>query len=255
MKTTTILASLAVLLGAASCSLTDDSTDPSPASQTSQVPQAAPSSTETPAEGAAAAVDPRKDGFDIGFGEFAITLEAEAIRPGPVTFVVRNGGALVHGFEMEIEGRDSSGHGSGDGFKLEGRRFGPGETLRFPMRLAPGVYEIECFVAEHDDMGMRATLVVRPGAPLVRDEQTAPDVVEISDFAFPSGTTEAQVGTEVTWTNADPTEHTVTALDGSFDSGPIAPSGRFAVTFDQVGTFAYRCEIHPTMEGSVRVVA
>ena len=123
------------------------------------------------------------------------------------------------------------------------------------MRLAPGVYEIECFVAEHDDMGMRAFLVVRPGAQLVREERTAPDTVEIYDFAFPSGPTEAEVGTEVTWTNADPTEHTVTALEGSFDSGPIAPNGRFRVTFDQVGTFAYRCEIHPTMEGSVRVVA
>ena len=253
MDKKTILVSLALMLGAASCSLADGTGTPPPTSRT-----AAPgveTATESDPGGAPSAVDPREGGFDVGFGEFAITLEAEAIRPGPVTFVVRNGGALVHGFELEIEGRDSSGHGSGDGFKLEGRRFGPGEALRFPMRLAPGVYEIECFVAEHDDMGMRATLVVRRGAPLVREEQTGPGEVEISDFAFPSQPTEAEVGTEVTWTNADPTEHTVTALEGAFDSGPIAPDGRFRVTFDQVGTFAYRCEIHPTMEGSVRVVA
>ena len=103
-------------------------------------------------------------------------------------------------------------------------------------------------------MGMRAFLVVRPGAPLVRAEPTAPDAVEIADFSFPPAPRQVMVGTEVTWINGDPTKHTVTALDGSFDSGPIAPGGRFAVTFDQVGTLAYRCEIHPTMQGSVRVV-
>jgi hypothetical protein len=41
-------------------------------------------------------VDPRRGGLDVGFGEFAITLEAGEIRPGPVTFVIRNGGRLVH---------------------------------------------------------------------------------------------------------------------------------------------------------------
>src|SRR5687767_10970451 len=56
---------------------------------------------------APARVDPREDGFEVGFGEFAVTLEAAAIRPGPVTFVVHNGGELVHGFEMAIEGEDS----------------------------------------------------------------------------------------------------------------------------------------------------
>ena len=31
-------------------------------------------------------VDPRRGGLELGFGEFAITLEAAEIRPGPVTF-------------------------------------------------------------------------------------------------------------------------------------------------------------------------
>src|SRR5918996_496822 len=130
------------------------------------------------AEGEAAAgtptrVDPRKGGFDVGFGEYAVTLEALAIRPGPVTFVVRNGGAEVHGFEMELEGEDSSGPGSGDeGFKIERPTFGPGETIRVRLDLAPGVYKVECFVANHDDLGMEALLEVRPDAPLVRQGAT-----------------------------------------------------------------------------------
>ena len=201
-------------------------------------------------------VDPRRGGLELGFGEFAITLEAGEIRPGPVTFVIRNGGQLVHGFEMEIEERgDSSGHGSGhDGLKIEGPAFGPGETIRIATELAPGVYEIECFVAEHDEMGMRATLVVRPRAPLLRvDPGPAEGEIEIADFAFAPTPLEVPVGTPVTWTNLDPTVHTVSASDGSFDSGTLRSDARFETTFERPGTFAYFCQIHPTMAGTVRV--
>jgi plastocyanin len=223
-------------------------------------------SNDAPSESTASAtgstnrqVDPRRGGLELGFGEFAITLEADEIRPGPVTFVVRNGGRLVHGFEMEIrEESDNSGPGSSDdgGLKLEGPAFGPGETVRLPADLPPGVYEIECFVSEHDDMGMRTTLVVRPNAPFVQAEDAAaqPGRVEIADFAFAPETVEVQAGTEVTWSNADPTAHTVTARDGAFDSGPLDPEDHFATTFETPGTFQYFCQIHPTMRGLVRVV-
>lgn len=69
-----------------------------------------------------------------------MTLEAPAIRAGPVTFEVHNGGKLVHGFEMEAEGAESDnsgpGGGSDDGFKIEKPSFRPGQTLRFPLNLA-----------------------------------------------------------------------------------------------------------------------
>ena len=201
-------------------------------------------------------VDPRRGGFELGFGEFAITMEAEEIRPGPVTFVVRNGGALVHGFEIEGEDGDGDNSGPGHGgLKLEGPAFGPGEVVRIRADLPPGVYEIECFVAEHDDRGMRAFLVVRRGAPLVRTEDPAgaTNEVEISDFAFSPPSLEVEVGTEVTWANADPTPHTVTAEGGAFDSGTLDPEQGFSTVFEQAGEFRYVCEIHPTMRGVVRV--
>ncbi len=255
MRFAILITSIAVVLGAGACSLAETDAPPAPSTSLgadrSQSAAASPAASGDPAS---TKVDPRRGGFDIAFGEFAITLESAEIRPGPVTFVVRNGGELVHGFEMEIEDQDSSGHGSGDGFKLEGRPFGPGETVRFRMELSPGVYEIECFVAEHDDMGMRTTLVVRPGAPLVRVRPPATDGVEISDFAFAPRTIEAAVGDEVTWTNLDPAAHTVSARDGSFDSGRLEPDAAFRWTFERPGTYAYRCRIHPTMEGTVRVV-
>jgi plastocyanin/uncharacterized cupredoxin-like copper-binding protein len=201
-------------------------------------------------------VDPRKGGFEVGFGEFAITLEAQAIRPGPVTFEITNGGKLVHGFEMEVEGPegDSSGPGSGEGFKVELNTFQPGDTLRPRYNLGAGVYKIECFVGDHSDRGMEILLDVRPGAPLVRQAVggASGDTVAIQGFAFDPATLEVAAGTEVTWANEDPEAHTVTAEDDSFDSGAIDPGKTFSVTLED-GSVAYICAIHPTMKGTVTV--
>jgi plastocyanin len=171
-----------------------------------------------------------------------------------VTLVVRNGGKLVHGFEMELEGEDSSGSGSGDqGFKIERPTFDPGETIRVRMNLAPGLYKVECFVGNHDDLGMEALLEVGPEAPLVRQAPAGDvgDAVAIAGFAFDPSTLEVTAGTEVTWTNQDPAQHTVTADDGSFDSGPIDQGATFTTTVNAPVT--YVCAIHPTMTGAIRV--
>jgi plastocyanin len=46
----------------------------------------------------------------------------------------------------------------------------------------------------------------------------------------------------------------VTDRDGSFDSGTVDPGSTFSTAFEQSGTFRYFCQIHPTMQGTVRVV-
>ena len=67
---------------------------------------------------------------------------------------------------------------------------------------------------------------------------------------------------EVTWYNADfmsyggaaGTVHHLKADDGTtFDSGTLAPGGVFHATFSAPGTYAYHCEIHPGMTGTVTV--
>lgn len=45
--------------------------------------------------------------------------------------------------------------------------------------------------------------------------------------------------------------HTVTADDGSFDSGTLVGGQSFTFTFTKPGTFAYRCTIHSQMRESV----
>jgi plastocyanin len=77
--------------------------------------------------------------------------------------------------------------------------------------------------------------------------------VAIVDFAFDPGSVTVDVGGTVTWTNQGAVAHTVTADDGSFDSGTVDAGGSFSFTFETAGTFSYHCAIHPNMVGTVVV--
>jgi plastocyanin len=200
-------------------------------------------------------MDPREDGFEIGLGEWALTAEAKSIRPGEVTMLITNRGTMDHGFEIEIDD-DHSGSGGGDGFKFETELLSPGESTRFKLDLPPGIYKIECLVDGHDDLGMEAFLRVDPNARLVAQEDGSrgDSEVAISDFAFSPETIRVAQGTEVTWSNDDPTEHTVTALDSSFDSGVLAGGETFSERLTDPGTYRYRCAIHPEMTARVEVL-
>ena len=82
---------------------------------------------------------------------------------------------------------------------------------------------------------------------------TTGNSVSIANFAFSVSSLSVKSGTTVTWTNNDQTTHTVTADDGSFDSGNIAPGGKFTHTFNAAGTIAYHCSIHSSMTAKVVV--
>ncbi|MGH2615270.1 MAG: cupredoxin domain-containing protein [Thermomicrobiales bacterium] len=78
--------------------------------------------------------------------------------------------------------------------------------------------------------------------------------VQVVDFAFEPASLMVSVGTTVTWTNAGDRPHTVTADDGSFDSGRLDPGEQFSHTFETAGTFSYFCGFHPEMQASVMVM-
>jgi plastocyanin len=75
--------------------------------------------------------------------------------------------------------------------------------------------------------------------------------VEMKEFLFQPSTVEIAVGGTVTWTNADPTAHTVTGE--GWASGELAKGATFSHTFATVGTYVYSCGIHPSMTGEVVV--
>ena len=79
--------------------------------------------------------------------------------------------------------------------------------------------------------------------------------VEIGSFIFTPKVLKVKKGTTVTWTNKDSAVHTVTATDGK--NGPhstnLDPGKTYSFTFNELGTFAYNCVLHPSMTGSVIV--
>ncbi len=77
--------------------------------------------------------------------------------------------------------------------------------------------------------------------------------VTVANFAFSPASLTVSVGTTVTWTNQDPTAHTVTSDDGSSFDGQLPASGTFSFTFTKPGTYPYHCAIHPNMKGTIVV--
>jgi plastocyanin len=61
-------------------------------------------------------------------------------------------------------------------------------------------------------------------------------------------------GESITWVNTDGVPHTSTQVARMWGS-VLTTDESFAYTFDTPGTYAYYCEIHPAMVGTITVVA
>jgi plastocyanin len=77
--------------------------------------------------------------------------------------------------------------------------------------------------------------------------------VTILDVGYDPPQVTIKAGEAVTWKNNGQHEHTVTADDGSFDSGPKGPGQEWSNPFQKAGTFAYKCTKDPNMKGTVKV--
>lgn len=77
--------------------------------------------------------------------------------------------------------------------------------------------------------------------------------VKMKNTAFNPSDLTVDKGTTVKWTNDDSLTHTVVANDNSFSSGNMGKGQTFEFTFNQVGSFEYKCSIHPSMKGKITV--
>jgi plastocyanin len=78
-------------------------------------------------------------------------------------------------------------------------------------------------------------------------------VVQITNFAYSPATVTIAVNQSVRWVENDAMAHTVTAADGSFDSGNLDQGATWTHTFTAPGTYAYVCSYHSFMKGTVIV--
>ena len=100
---------------------------------------------------------------------------------------------------------------------------------------------------------LAAALLV--GLPVAAPAAPVAATVHIQNFKFVPAALTVTPGTVVTFINDDQAPHTVTATNKSFDSEGLDTNQKWAHTFVKSGTFAYFCEMHPYMHGTVTVKA
>ena len=111
-------------------------------------------------------------------------------------------------------------------------------------------------IARQDSLraAARADSVRRASAARARQApQRAIVRATIRNLAYAPARFEIAAGTTIRWTNSDQVDHSVTATDGSWDSGIIRPGETWERTFARPGTYDFFCTPHPFMKGTITV--
>ena len=94
-----------------------------------------------------------------------------------------------------------------------------------------------------------------PNPSTAKARKSASARVTMGDLFFSPASVTIAVGDSVTWRNAGQAPHNATADDGSFKTPDLDNGQSASHTFSQAGSFSYVCTIHPSMTGTVRVLA
>lgn len=89
--------------------------------------------------------------ISIALDDFFIEPRRVRARAGPITFAIANRGRLGHNFHLR----------RGDGEPLAVPTIFPGATEPARANLPRGDYRMVCTVANHEELGMTGTLIVR----------------------------------------------------------------------------------------------
>ena len=207
-----------------------------------------------------------------------------------ITFIVNDSSAHTltigspYNFQMNVSAPGLTNDLTGQTFTQNATNNSPGVTISgtpgnltgtgtFVAKYA-GVFEYFCVY--HVQIGMFGYLTVLPNAAYNASATTSatttatstnasnPQVIiplgaganSTSIYYSPSPIT-VVIGKNntITWVNDDDVPHTVTADNGSFNSGNLNPGDSWTQTFTQPGTYTYHCNYHPWMRGTVIVKA
>lgn len=92
--------------------------------------------------------------------------------------------------------------------------------------------------------------------PSLSTAAVGPGAINVVNFAFQDASTGLQVTVAsggATFTDVSGV-HTVTASDGSFDSGPLEPGQAFSPDIVGPAVVQYSCAFHPSMRGVLAIV-
>lgn len=123
--------------------------------------------------------------------------------------------------------------------------------------LLPPAGEILPTIEETTPAASPTVVIVTPEASPSPTEAATPSAqrikVNISSSGFQPANITTGRGSTIVWTNQDTVSHTVTAEDGRFDSGNIAPGDSFEQKFEKIRSYSYSCRFHQEMKGMVRI--
>ena len=208
-----------------------------------------PGDPATPPGGGGSTVAPAAGG--IAIVDNAFSPASKTVTTG-TTLVWTNTGAVPHTVTSNAGGFDSGIMLSGDTYR---RTF-----------TQPGTFDYLCSI--HPSMTGTITVTGSPTGPAPPDEigrkgplpdggelssSTAPSSVAIFDNGYDPGTTAIAAGLTISWANTGALPHTVTARDGSFDSGILMSGDGYSRRFTTPGSYEYFCSIHPEMVATVVV--
>jgi plastocyanin len=94
----------------------------------------------------------------VTLDEYAITPQDISVPSGRVQLVARNAGRLTHNLRIEVPPDVPGDQRPPLGGTPTAQ---PGATVRTTISLKPGTYRMRCSLANHDDLGMHGTVLVR----------------------------------------------------------------------------------------------
>ena len=100
-----------------------------------------------------------------------------------------------------------------------------------------------------------AILILGASAALTASAAAVSATIVSEAAGYSPSTLTVMVGDTITWTNSDRSAHTVTAQSGAFNSGRISGNGQWSFKATTAGTFAYFCDFHSGMRGTLVVNA
>jgi plastocyanin/glucose/arabinose dehydrogenase len=187
------------------------------------------------------------DDFAAGNGKlFVATPASDGLWPMEELTVSNTASGTLESFLLSF-GEDED----GELYVLTSGSPGPtGESGRIYRLVPAGSAEPLTMAEETDEEAMEEM-----------DEEAAAGemTVTIDALAYSPAELTVPVGTTVVWQNEDNVAHTVTAgtpdapQPDQFDSGIFGSGESFRFTFDEAGTFAYFCTIHPNMRATITV--
>lgn len=200
-----------------------------------------------------------------------------------------NAGSLVHvmhthGHSFKVIALDGNPLPPAAQYVKDSVMIGPSERVDIELLANnPGVWMFHCHIEHHMANGMMTTVryegmpapggqdhamhMASPSAapaasapaagqlPAAQDVPAAAQKIVLVDNRFQPTMLTVPAGTTVAWINNGANLHTVSALDGGFESGSIPPGKAFVYTFTKPGTYQYLCRQHflNGMSGSITV--